>query len=268
MGLRWFVRRRQRQIQKERRLALGRFGDEVYRFVGESIEHAGDHKVFRARALADEVWKGDRRLLLRRRHREAVIANVDVRRHVERCADAEVRVEAVMYRAVADHAGKVDARIAIPTLPVDIILQRRKLHPQVPLADGARLIAALLEHRGDRRSLPLQQRRAIAAQHAALQRAAPAVAARQQPIPRRCANGGRRMAVGKSHSFRRQLIQVGRWDFRFRIQCAHVAVTHVIRQDDHDVRLICRVRGKDSQGKCKTDDGGNEKPPPGMPGMR
>jgi hypothetical protein len=66
------------------------------------------------------------------------------------------------------------------------------------------------------------------------------------------------MGVGEPQPFAGQPVEVGRRDFRFRVVTGGIAVTQIIRQNDHDVRQICGF----STGPCGADgdrsQGGNE----------
>ena len=46
------------------------------------------------------------------------------------------------------------------------------------------------------------------------------------------------MRIGKDHSFPGKSIKVGCGDFAFRIEARNVTITHVVYQEDDDVRIL------------------------------
>ena len=105
--------RGQRQIEEEGLLGRRRAVDERHRLLHQAVEHPVDDEVVGPRPAPDEVREGNRRLLPGRERGEAVVADVDVGRHVERRAHPEVLVEAVVDGAVGDLAAEVDAGVAL-----------------------------------------------------------------------------------------------------------------------------------------------------------
>lgn len=45
------------------------------------------------------------------------------------------------------------------------------------------------------------------------------------------------MCIGKTHPFIRQTVHVWCWDFGITIVALQITITHIIHQDEHDMRL-------------------------------
>ena len=89
---------------------------------------------------------------------------------------------------------------------------------------------------GAGRAIALDQRLAVPVENPLLEPAAPTVAPRQQPVAGGRANGGRCMGVGERHPVGGEAVDARREDCGVRVQRPDVSVTHVIGQDEYDVR--------------------------------
>ena len=82
--------------------------------------------------------------------------------------------------------------------------------------------------------------------HAAASRCDPG----EQTVPRSGAGRAGGVGVGEKHPLAGEPVDVGSDDLRLRVVGAAVAVTHVVRQDDDDVRFLGGPRRKsDRQGE-------------------
>ena len=173
------VRRGQRQVEEEGIRGPRRPVDEADRLLDQPVEHLVDDEVVGPRPGPDEVRERHRRLLVSPQSGEPVVADVDVRGHVERRADPEVLLEAVVNRAVGDRAREVDAGVALPRVGRHRLrIEVGHLHTEVPLADGGGPVTARLKQRPQGRAVRLEHRRAVAAQHAPGEPRPPRVAGR------------------------------------------------------------------------------------------
>ena len=152
---------------------------------------------------------------------------------------AEVIDESVMRRAVRDASAVID--------PVERRLfviggaigrgarQGGPAQPEMPLTDARGVIARIAQQRRDRRAVRLDEGVAVAPQHAARQPRAPGVAAGEQAVARRRAQGRGRMRVGEPQSLARQAIEVRCGNAAGGIERADVAVAQIVSQDQDDV---------------------------------
>src|SRR6056297_740749 len=70
------------------------------------------------------------------------------------------------------------------------------------------------------------------------------VATGENRVPRRRADTGRRMSVGKTHALASQLIDVWRGNLTsLRIVNLHVAVTEIVSIDQQNIRFLGRLVG-------------------------
>ena len=107
--------------------------------------------------------------------------------------------------------------------------------PQVPLADPRGVIPRITEQRGDRRPVRLDQRVAVAPQHAPRQPRAPGVPPGEQAVAGRRAHRRRRMSVGQPQALPRQPIEMRCGDPPGRVERADIAVAEIVGQDQDDV---------------------------------
>ena len=110
----------------------------------------------------------------------AVIFQVNVGRHVQRGADPEEGIKAVVHGAAAEAFGEVD-----------VVHLGSGFHPieaEMPLADHGRCVAVLPEVVGHRDAVVFQQGCIISVQHARLELSAPRIAAGEQGIATRTTN--------------------------------------------------------------------------------
>ena len=90
VGLSWLVGSCQWHVKKVRFVFGRRIPDEARGFLSQLVQYFIDHEILSARSLANKVRELYGRLLNCRQHCEAIVSDVDVRRHVQRRADAEV----------------------------------------------------------------------------------------------------------------------------------------------------------------------------------
>ncbi|OPZ84984.1 MAG: hypothetical protein BWY76_01617 [bacterium ADurb.Bin429] len=227
------VRRGQREIEKERFLRV-RF-DEANRPVSQRRQHVRMREIRRDgpaaieglafTLLADAVGqRGD-----------AVVFDVDIGRHVQRGADAEILVEATVAWAAGDGLRKIH------------ILRRltgtRPLPPQVPLAKAAGGVALVAQEGGGRHAPLFNERRAVAPQHAPFQAGAPVIPPGEDAVARGRADRRCRVGVGAAHPLRRHAVEVWRVKRRLLVEAGNVAVPHVIGEDVDDIGLARAVSG-------------------------
>lgn len=111
----------------------------------------------------------------------------------------------------------------------------------MPLADDGRLISGLFQNRSNGFRSRLNDGGAIRRGDAGAG-AAKRVVPRQQGVSGGCAGGCRTVSVGESQSAGCQAVDM--WCLEFRGAVAgHVAVTHVVRHDDDNVRPLSRGGG-------------------------
>ena len=80
------------------------------------------------------------------------------------------------------------------------------------------------------------ERRAVALQHAALQPGSPGVAAGEDAVARRRADGRDRVRIGEADALLGECVDVRRWDLAaLRVVGVHVAVAEIVAEDVDDV---------------------------------
>ena len=177
-GQRGRMRRGQREVEEERlgvagRPPLGKVGD---RLLGEPRLHVFHPEVAADGPGAPEPWC---RVVVHqtcRRRRHTIVIEPDIRRHVQRRADAEEPIEPVRNRAASDKSGVVD--VLLPRS------QLRPVQPEMPLAEHRGDVALRAEKPRQREPAAFEQARAVALQGAALERPAPRVPPGEQRVPR------------------------------------------------------------------------------------
>ena len=193
------VRHRQRQVQEERLVRM--------------VSHE------RLRPLDEEIL----RVMLSRK-----------RTRVARQLHATVFVPQVARVMIVGVALAVVAVEAVETLP-----QRTPLaveHPEPPLPDRRRRVAALLQELGDRhflrrqRRLPLRLHLLVVADECM-----PPVLPRQQHRAARCADGGAGVVRREAHPLPRQPVQPRRADDLLPV-APQVPPSQVVRHDEDDTR--------------------------------
>ena len=247
------VRGVQRHIGEER---LGRVGlplrlDEGDGLVDDRRHHVDGFELRAGRAGAQPRLGGARDL------RHASVLDPDERRHVERSADAEEGVEAVIDRTVHDvasvvHRGRVLEGLAeIAAVIGDASVLQRETHAEVPLAEATRRVALLPEQTGDRQTVLRDERGRETAEHPGLQTGPPVVATGEEAVTGRRADARRRVPVREPHSAFGQRIQLRGRDLALRIIGTEVAEALVVGQDDDDVRPVGGDQGQRHQPAAK-----------------
>jgi len=197
----------------------------------------------------------ERVLPLRRRWRDdLVVLHVAVRQHVVRRADAEVVIESVVRRTGRQRLGEVDLvdLLGVPRVGVDGLAHLGlPPPPEVPLAHPRRGVAVLLEQRGHRQAVLVDQRLGEMRQHAGLHSRPPRVPPRHQPVPRGRALGGGRVCVGESHARFGQCVEVRRGHLSLGVVATQVAQPEIVSQDDHDIRPRARLGPFGLQRPCR-----------------
>ena len=223
------MRRADREVEKERPAVLGPLVDVRNRLV----EHQ--------RLIVDRIDVCNDPVLL------------DHRADVTRMREAKEVIETDILRP-AGHAGPqrhslLRARLAI-----------YPIHPQVPLSDARGVIAMLFEQRRDRHPRWRNDRRRERREHAEL--ADPKrIASGEHSVASRCANRRSRMGIGETHSLLSELVQPRHVQRRFTAITLRLPPTQVIKQHEHDVRLL-RSR-KCSRKRSRTQsDACNQQPHP------
>ena len=120
----------------------------------------------------------------------------------------------------------------VPVLPCRLTAQA-----QMPLADGSRSIASLVEKVGQGELLRFDDHAGITSSHVGV-RASPGIHAREQRIARWRAGGCRCMSLREAQSGRSQLVDVGCADVACPV-ARQVAIAQVVGQDDDHVGLVC-----------------------------
>ena len=104
-------------------------------------------------------------LLLDRRDADGMIILYEaVGGHVQRCRDAPVCVEAVVDRAVGERHRVVYVRAVLLAVVLDCA-GAMPAQPQVPLAEGARRVAAPAQHLGHGKPVGLDERLRVSPHH-------------------------------------------------------------------------------------------------------
>ena len=243
------MRRGERHVEEERLLRLGRglrhVGDGVVDDSGEDV----DGLELRSRRAGAQPSLGRRGDLS-----GSTVLDPDERRHIERCADAEETVKAMVEGAILDVGRIIDwrpdlgARALEHTLIVgDPASLERERHPEVPFAEAGGAIALLLQKPRDGLAVRGDERGGITAKHAALQARTPMVATRQQAVAGRRADARSRVCIGETHPLGGQSVEVGRRNLPLRIIGRHVAQPLVVGQDHDDIRPIGRRGGQKGQ---------------------
>jgi hypothetical protein len=127
----------------------------------------------------------------------------------------------------------------------------------MPFAEHRGGIALPAQERWQRQPAWFDEARAVAIEHAFLQRGAPRIAARQQGVARWRADPGGRMRVSEHHAFARQPIEMGRAPDALGIETGHITDAHVIREDVENVRPRCGGRANQQR---RNEPGAEEKP--------
>jgi TonB-dependent receptor len=122
----------------------------------------------------------------------------------------------------------------------------RPVEAEMPLANGGGGVALAAEKLGDGEPALLDEARAETAEHALLERRAPAVAAGENIVARGRADGGGRVRLGEHHPAGRERIEVWRGDFPGGVVAFHVARPKIVGEDEEDVGLGARRLGGES----------------------
>ena len=163
-----------------------------------------------------------------------MVFNKQLRRIVGRIRRrAEEIVKPEFCRSVEDGFGEINGSSSL--LAAFYLFFQRPVETQMPLANACCAVSMLLQQRRNRHTVGLDQRAVVPPEHASLQPAAPAVPARQQPVPRGGTHGRWRMGVREEDTLPRQPVHVRCRDFAVRIVAAHIAIAHVIGHDEDDV---------------------------------
>ena len=107
--------------------------------------------------------------------------------------------------------------------------------PRCHLPTAAVRYPLRLEQRAQRGAVRLEQRRAVAAEHAPGKPRPPRVAPREERVACRRADPRRRMRVDEAHAFGGEPVDVGRGDGRVRLHRPDVSPAEVVGEDQHHV---------------------------------
>ena len=177
--------------------------------------------------------------VIRRRCHGAVSPDEEIRRDVRGGAQAEIRFKSARHRS----AGQ---RLVVAILP----------KTEMPLPHHRGAIPLRLEQRRDGH-LPFRDQRLFwPPRDIGAERITP----REQPVARGMTQRPGRMSIGEPHPFPGQSVDMGRRDFRFRVVATGIAIAHVIREQDEDVRFIGRLGriGSVQRGQRREQQGGQE----------
>ena len=152
------------------------------------------------------------------------VADIEVRRDVQRGVQAEVRVEAAIGRPALERFRAVEVGPA--------------LEPKVPLTHHCRRVPTLLEKRSQRCLVRLDEGALGPGAHPVF--IAEGVASGQQAVAGRRAPRAGGVRVGKAASLRSQAVDVRGRDFRLRVEAGDVPVTEIVSHDEDDVRALVR----------------------------
>ena len=265
------VRRGHRQVEEERLPFGGAAGDVAVGGAGERrqelLEVPVGHR--RTRQAGQIVAEQPRRQELGRRADRGVVLDEAVGRPVGH-VDAKIVVEAARGGATRDRARKEIApqrplplgclepgagRLLVRVRRQEILVcgtrpvgrcrgwsgprpgSERPVHPEMPLADSAAVVAVALQQLAHRESALVDQRQAVRTDDALLQGRTPVVAAGQHAVAGRGAHRRAGVRVPAHHPLTRQPVELRRGDSAARIEARHVAIPHVIDQKIDDVRL-------------------------------
>ena len=247
------VRRGHRQIEEERHSGGSALGDVAIGGTGERGQELLEVPVGHRRALqAGQIVAEQPSLQEFGGNTDGgVVVEVAVRRPVGNI-DAEVVVEAAGGGAAGDPAGeRVAPQIPLPVGRLRIgdrgciirarrqeVLGGRKVptHAEMPLADGAAVVAVALQQLADREPPPVDQRRPVGGDDALLQRRPPVVAAGEHAVAGRRADRGAGVGVPAHHPLARQPIELRRSDPAARVEAGDIAIAHIVDQKVDDVR--------------------------------
>ena len=113
--------------------------------------------------------------------------------------------------------------------------QASEVQAEVPLADDAGVVTVRLEERGDGGAIGFNQWSAITVEDSRFQSATPTIATGQQAITGGRTDGRRGVRVGETDALIGKPIEVWRRDPGIAIDRLHIAVAHVVGQDDNNV---------------------------------
>ena len=113
-----------------------------------------------------------------------------------------------------------------------------KAKPEMPLPDHRGMVTRLSQMGCHGRTILLDQGGSISILHPALKPTAPAIPTGQHGIAGGRANGGWRMSIGKGHPLLGETVQMGGGNLGFWVEGLHVAVAHIIRKNEDDIRSI------------------------------
>jgi len=133
----------------------------------------------------------------------ARVLDVEVRLHVEGGGDAEVVLEAGADRP------RPKRRVVVGPAVLPVVGSRICAESEMPLADAGGGVAEGLEEPRQGDALRLEQGGGSTVQHAALQSGAPGVAAGEQCVAGRCADGRGAMSVRQPYPLVREPVEVG-----------------------------------------------------------
>jgi hypothetical protein len=145
----------------------------------------------------------------------------------------------------------VVARIRLQRLGVvDAAIRLDLAEPEVPLADARGVIALLPQHAGDGQTARLDEVGRVSPKNTSGQRRPPAIAARQDAIARRRANGRRRVHVREADPLRGKFIRVGRRDCRLGVVAVEITPTEIVGQDVDNIGKAPVLPGRKARGRC------------------
>ena len=212
----------------------GRLFDEGGGFRGEVVEDVTGVEVGVSGARTNILGEANGFLGSGALGHSLVVAQVNVGNHIERGGDTEPLLKALFNWAIGEGLVEDDLALCI-TGPLDA---------KMPFSNHGSLVSVILKVAGDGWAVVFDERFiAWRKQHPALQARAPAVSTGQQAIAGRSTNRGAAVSIEKGCSGTSKTIQMGSRNLGLRVENAHVAIAHVISQDDYNVRLSgCRDR--------------------------
>ena len=170
-------------------------------------------------------------------HRDSVVTQVKVGRHVERGREQEVFGKSELQRPLLRRPGKVD----IPARAFGWssgrlcgCLQHMPIQTKVPFSNHACSVSPVLKKAGNCFSCRVHNRNIWREEDAFLQSRPPVISTRQDPISGWCAHGRSRVSIREAHSICSKLVEIGSRNLPSSV--GHVAVAHIISENEDKIR--------------------------------
>ena len=175
-----------------------------------------------------------------------VVLDIDVRCHIQRCANAIEIVESSRNRPVPDRFRPVD----FPAFPVGIV----PVPAEVPLADAGCRVPVFREQCSQGSPFRSNERVGVSSQCSLFEFCAECIPACEDPVSGRGAYGRGGMGLCKYDAAAAQPVDIRSMDLRIWIESRYIAVAEIIGQQQYDIGFLDRLcrkcrSGQDSSGR-------------------